>query len=282
MLYVLMTMGASNRKGAIMESTATQGPEQRETRDPVARAFAVLLWMVDAAGASWGLREIATGVAMHASTLHRVLAHLQADGFVQQESETGRYRLGLGFLRLAWKAADRNPVREVALPWLRELVNSTGETALFALYDPSRQEMMLAATMDSPHPIRQIRQIAEWLPVTAGATGLAILAFLPEAEQRAILERPLPALTQQTTTDRAALEQALTRVRRQGYALTRGERTPGAVGIGSPIFGPAGQIIGSVGITLPEQRFRSEDERQQAKHVINAARKITEQLSGSA
>ncbi len=265
-----------------MDESAVQETGRRETRDPVARAFAVLLWMVDAAGKSWGLREIATGVAMHPSTLHRVLAHLQTDGLVQQEPETGRYRLGLGFLRLAWKAADHHPVREVALPWLKELVNSTGETALFALFDPTRQEMMLAATMDSPHPIRQIRQIAEWLPVTAGATGLAILAFLPEAEQRAILGRPLPALTSQTTTDRVALEQALVRVRQQGYALTRGERTPGAVGIGSPIFGPVGQIIGSVGITLPEQRFRSEDERQQAERVIVAARKITEQLSGTA
>ncbi|MCA1667656.1 MAG: IclR family transcriptional regulator, partial [Thermomicrobia bacterium] len=199
-------------------SDATESA-RRETRDPVARAFAVLLWMVDAAGASWGLREIATGVQMHPSTLHRVLAHLQAGGLIQQEPETGRYSLGLGFLRLAWKAADRNSAREIALPLLKELVDATGETALLALYDPSRQEMILAATVDSPHPIRQMRQIAEWLPVTAGATGLAILAFLPEAEQHAILARPLPTLTAHTITDRATLAHALARIRTQGYAL---------------------------------------------------------------
>ncbi len=141
---------------------------------------------------------------------------------------------------------------------------------------------MLAATVDSPHPIRQARQIAEWLPVTAGATGLAILAFLPEAEQHAILARPLPTITSRTTTDRAALEQILARMRTQGYALTRGERTPGAVGVGAPIFGPAGRVIGSVGMTQPEQRFRPEDERQHAERVIAAARAITEQLSSSA
>ncbi len=265
-----------------MEPSAAKESEGRETRDPVARAFAILLWMVDAAGASWGLREIATGVAMHPSTLHRVLAHLQEGGFIQQEPETGRYSLGLGFLRLAWKAADRNSVREVALPELKGLVDATGETALLALYDPSRREMMLAATVDSPHPIRQVRQLAEWLPITAGATGLAILAFLPETEQRAILAQPIPALTPQTTTDRAALEQVIARVRAQGYALTRGERTPGAVGVAAPIFGTGGRTIGSIGITLPEQRFRPEDEQQQAKRVIGAARTITEQLSGSA
>jgi IclR family transcriptional regulator, acetate operon repressor len=263
-----------------METSTTASPRNRGPRDPVSRAFAVLLWMVDAAGGSWGLREIATGVTMHPSTLHRVLAHLQADGLIQQDVETGRYSLGLGFLRLAWKAADRHSVREVALPWLKELVDATGETALLALYDPSRQEMMLAATVDSPHPIRQIRQIAEWLPITAGATGLAILAFLPEERQRAILARPLPAITPQTITDRATLEQVLAQVRQQGYALTHSERTPGAAGIGAPIIGPADRVIGSVGITLPEQRFRPEEVGQQANAVIGAARTIAEQLGG--
>lgn len=264
-----------------MEPSIVKEVAQREMRDPVARAFAILLWMVDATGTAWGLREIAAGVAMHPSTLYRVLSHLQEGGQIQQDPETGRYSLGLGFLRLAWKAADRHSVREIALPLLKELVDATRETALLALYDPSRQEMMLAATVDSPHPIRQMRQIAEWLPVTAGATGLAILAFLPESERHAILARPLPALTPHTTTDRVALERTLARIRKQGYALTHGERTPGAAGIAAPIVGPAGRVIGSVGITQPEQRFRPEAAGQQAERVIGSARTIADQFSGS-
>jgi IclR family acetate operon transcriptional repressor len=272
---------SQNPEGAAMKQPMSDEAPHRETRNPVARAFALLRWMVDATGTAWALGDIAKGMGMHPSTLYRVLAHLQEAGVVQQDTRTGRYSLGLGFLRLAWKAADHDSVRAVALPWLKELADATEETALFALYDPSRQEMMFAATVDSPHPIRQIRQIAEWLPITAGATGLAILAFLPDTEQRAILDRPLPAITSHTTTDRAALEQAIARIRRQGYALTHGERTPGAVGIGVPVFGPTGRVIGSVGITLPEQRFRPEDERKQAAHLIDAARAITEQLRGT-
>lgn len=257
-----------------------QEGNERETRNPVARAVATLQWLVDAPGESWGLREIATGAGMHPSTLYRVLAHLQESGMIAQEAETGRYRLGLGFLRLAWKAADRDSVRAIALPALHTLVEATGETALLALYDPPRREMLLAATVDSPHPIRQIRQVGEWLPVTAGATGLAILASLPEAERRAILAAPLPALTPQTITDPAAVARTLANIRAQGYALTRGERTPGAVGIAAPIFGAADRAIGSVGITLPEQRFQPDDERRHADAVIEAARAIIAQRSG--
>lgn len=265
-----------------MESPTKTSVRNRGPRDPVSRAFAVLLWMAEAAGPSWGLREIAKGVGMPPSTLHRVLAHLQAGGFVQQDAETERYSLGLGFLRLAWKAADRHPVREVALPWLKELADATGETALLALYDPVRQEMLLAATIDSPHPIRQMRQVAEWLPVTAGATGRAILAFLPETERRAILARPLVAMTDRTITDPEALSPVLERVRRAGYAASKGERTPGAVGIAAPIHAADGRVIGSVGITLPEQRFAPDDERRQVSLVMQAARGITEQLSAPA
>jgi DNA-binding IclR family transcriptional regulator len=76
------------------------------------------------------------------------------------------------------------------------------------------------------------------------------------------------------------LAQALARIRQQGYAITRGERTPGAVGIAAPISGASGACIGSVGITLPEQRFRAEDERQQSEHVRAAARAISQQLHG--
>jgi DNA-binding IclR family transcriptional regulator len=265
-----------------MERPIEPSPRNRGPRDPVTRAFAVLLWMADAPGSSWGLREIAKSVGMPPSTLHRVLAHLQESGLVQQDAETDRYSLGLGFLRLTWKAADRHPVREVALPWMQQLVDATGETALLALYDPVRQEMLLAATIDSPHPIRQMRQVAEWLPVTAGATGRAILAFLPEAERRAILARPLVAMTVRTITDPDLLPPVLEQVRRHGYAVSTGERTPGAVGIAAPIYAADGRVVGSVGITLPEQRFGPDDERRQAALVTETARTITENLSAPA
>ena len=57
-----------------MERSSETSPRNRGPRDPVTRAFAVLLWMADAPGASWGLREIAKNVDMPPSTLHRVLA----------------------------------------------------------------------------------------------------------------------------------------------------------------------------------------------------------------
>ena len=71
-------------------------------------------------------------------------------------------------------------------------------------------------------------------------------------------------------------------MRRHGYAVSTGERTPGAVGIAAPIYAADGRVVGSVGITLPEQRFGPDSEQEQAAFVIEAARAITEHLSAPA
>jgi DNA-binding IclR family transcriptional regulator len=60
--------------------------------------------------------------------------------------------------------------------------------------------MLFAAAVESPQPIRHVRPVNEWLPVHGGASGRALLAFLPEAEREAILEGPLEPVTENTVT----------------------------------------------------------------------------------
>jgi DNA-binding IclR family transcriptional regulator len=251
----------------------TRGP-----RDPVMRAFEVLLWMVDAHGSAWGLLEIAKGVEMHPSTLHRVIAHLERLGFVRQDGQTGRYSIGLEFLRLAIKVAAHDTIRQVALPCMREIVSATGEGMLLAVYDPLRKEMMLIGSLDSPQPIRQMRTLGEWLPCTAGSAGLSMLAFLPEDECEEILARPLRRWTERTIIELDELRARLAVIRRQGYAFSQGQRTPGAVGIAAPLWGAEGRVIGAIAISQPEQRFKPEFELPQAELVMRYADLISERL----
>src|SRR5262245_65768432 len=131
-------------------------------RTPVTRAFTILSWMTGADGDDWPLSEIATGVDMHPATVHRVLTQLVEDQIGKQDAGTGRYGLGLEFLRLAWKASGRASVRDVAVPHLRALTADTNETAWLGLYDPGRRQMMFAAAVESPQPIRHVRPVNEW------------------------------------------------------------------------------------------------------------------------
>ena len=244
--------------------------EGTRQRNPVTRAFRILGWMAGAAGEAWPLGEIAAGVGMHPATVHRVLGQLVEDGLVRQTAG-GAYGLGLEFLRLAWLVSGRESLRDIAEPELRALTADTGETSWLGLYEPSRREMLFAASVESPQPIRQVRPVNEWRPVHGGASGRALLAFLPEAEREAVLAGPLDAVTPNTVTDAAALRRRLDEVRKRGYAVSRGERVLGGVGIAAPILAGDGRLLGVIGIGLPEQRYRASDEARLAKRVIAAA-----------
>jgi len=121
----------------------------------------------------------------------------------------------------------------------------------------------------------------QWLPITAGASGLAILAFLPDDERRQLLSRPLKALTENTITNPLALEQELTRIRQRGYAISHGQRTSGAVAIAAPILGADDKAIGDVILTIPEQRFDPNHEAYLADRVVECSDAITAEIGGS-
>lgn len=251
-------------------------------RNPLGKALQMIRHLVETPDRAWGVREIARELGMSHSTAHRTLNLLEDEGFVEQDRDTAAYRLGLEFFRLAWQATNSHSMRNAALPILRDLVEECNETGLFGLYDPNRGEMMFVATVESSHPLRYVIELNRWLPIHAGATGLAILAFLPSDEQQDIINHAFtdPPLTASTIADPSIMATTLEEVRKKGYARTHGQRIQGAVGIAAPVWAPAKRVIGDVAVTLPEQRFSLDQEKRLAESVITAAARLTRQLGG--
>lgn len=246
------------------------------------RALCVINVMVENPGANWGVRELARACQWPASTVHGVLQALEEQGLVRMNAGDGRYRLGLEFFRIAWRATAGAPMRSIALPLMTELVTQCDETAYLGVYDQSRSEMMIAATAESRQPLRYVLEQGRWFPVHAGAAGLAVLAFLPPEERQEIVVRVgLKPVTKNTITVPVELERELGQIRRQGYALARGQRIPGSVGIAAPIWGPEGRVVASLGLTVPEQRFDTSREGELAPLVVQFAQRIAEQQGGS-
>src|SRR5262245_26831895 len=152
-------------------------------RNPVRRSLQVLRYLMSEPDQRIGVRALAATFEVPPSTMHRVLSALVAEGLVQRNTDTGAYNLGLEMVRLAHLAIERLPVQTLAMPHLTRLAEDTNETALLGLYDRYRQEVMFTAAVESPQPLRYVNRMQTWLPLHAGATGLAILAFLPEQER---------------------------------------------------------------------------------------------------
>jgi len=250
-------------------------------RNPVEKAVTLLRWMVDDGGTEWGVREIARALGLAPSTVHRVLVDLEGQQLVRVDPVTARYSLALEFFRLAWKSTQRFPLRLVATPALRQLVEQTNETAFLGVYDRDRREMMFATAIESTNELRYVVTLNKWLPLYMGASGLAILAFLPERERRAIIAGVRAKSSRNGGPKlRKELLAKLAQVRRVGYSKTTGQRVAGAVGICAPVFGSGGIVVGDIGLSIPDLRFSTKDEEHLAQFVKDAAARVTKEIGG--
>lgn len=248
-------------------------------RDPLARAFQLLRWFTRERLDSIGVREAASALSVAPSTAHNLLAALVSEGVLQQDERTGRYTLGLQLLQLAHQAIDQVPLQRIAMPHLRRLAAASNEGTYLSLYVRERSELVTIASVDSTHPVRYVIDMFSWRPLHVGASGRAVLAFLPAAERSAILaQRPARG---SKSSDKSDLTQELVTIRRRGYAVTHGTRIEGAVGIAAPLLDPSGGVLGAVGIAMPSQRFDPDGIERLAKPLLNGVAELSAELGMS-
>jgi|Laugresbdmm110dd_1035094.scaffolds.fasta_scaffold03904_2 IclR family acetate operon transcriptional repressor len=249
-----------------------------ELRRPFSKAIAVLRWLVDTAHGSYGVREISAAMGAPVTTTHRALSALLQEGLVEKD-EANRYALSLEAYRLGLALAPKSPWREVCLPLVRRAARETGETSAFSILDPVRLQRFTAARMESDHAVTVVDR-GHWKPLHAGASGLALLAFLDEATQAEVLaSREMARETSQTIVDPLELRNSIAAVRTRGYAITRGQRIPGVVGIAAPVFYPDGGLLGSMYVSVPEQRFDEHREEPISTVLLACCSAFTRQLS---
>jgi IclR family transcriptional regulator, acetate operon repressor len=249
-------------------------------REPAARAIDVLVWLADHTADTWGVREVARAMNTSPSTIYRIFQVFESRDLVTK-NEDGRYTPGLELFRICQVFSQRLSPVKIAKPHLEKLALACGETVLLAAYGARRGQMIVIDIIDAPHPLRWVVSVNQWRVVHSGATGLAILAFLPEAERRAIYGRGLDRFTDQTLVTADDLEAEAARIRARGYAYSRGQRSRGAVGLGAPIYDAAGDVFGDVCVTIPEGRFDPDQEPKMGGLLVSAAADISADLHGA-
>ncbi|MBL3699548.1 IclR family transcriptional regulator [Leucobacter luti] len=256
------------------EPTTPDAAGAAHRRQPLARGLELLALIIDSEQDSHGVRELAGRLGVSPSTAHRLITDLERLGMVTR-TPSSTYQIGPEFLRLAWATSAQHPLQELATRTLQRLSEATRETSFFSSYNELRSQMMFTLTAESPQPLRYVIPLHEWLPLHAGASGLAILAFAPEAVQQRIIDGELEAQTERTVTAPDALATRLEQIRRDGYCVSRGERITGAVAIAAPVFRQNG-VLGAAGISLPESRFDEAQLAHLAEVVTAGAAELTQ------
>src|SRR5512143_2417753 len=181
----------------------------------VDRAAALLLALGDSQGQA-GVTELARRLGLHKSTASRLLATLEKRGLVEQDDESGKYRLGLIVIRLAERAERTLDLRAIAMPELERLARQTRETVSLTVLDGD--VALTVAQVDGPNLVALGDWTGRTSPLHAVAGGKILLAALPERDVLRIARRGLVAHTDRTIVELDKLLEELARVRRRSFA----------------------------------------------------------------
>ena len=179
----------------------------------VDRAAALLLALGESHGEA-GVTELARRLGLHKSTASRLLATLEKRGLVEQDEESGKYRLGLVVIRLANRAERTLDLRSIAMPELDRLARATRETTGLGVLDGD--QLLTVAQADGPNLVAVGDWTGRLVPLHSVAGGKVLLASLPEREILRLVRRGLDRFTDRTITDLEPLLEELARVRRRG------------------------------------------------------------------
>lgn len=224
--------------------------------------------------APMGVTALARHLGMPKSGVHRLLQVMRALGWVRKTSE-GEYECTSKLWELGQRLAGRVDLRKAAEPAMRELAALTRETILLSILEGT--QVLYVDVIDSPQPVRVHTNPGDRMPAFCMATGKAMLAHSPAALVDAAA-RELRALTPLTITTREQLDAELERVRRQGFAVSRGEWSEGVHGVAAPIFDHQDQVAAAISVGGPDGRMPVAVLRRMAPQVIEAARGISRKL----
>jgi len=223
-----------------------------------------------------GISELSRRLGVAKSTVHRLAATLAAEGLLEQDRETEKYRLGIALFRLGALVRRRMDISSQGRPYLYELREKTNETVHLAILDGT--EIMYVYNLESTQAIRMRSDLGVRKPAYCTAEGQAILAFQPQNVVDAVIAQGLSPRTPQTITDPAKLIKALAVVRQRGCAIEDEESEIGMRGISAPIHNDAGEVVDSVGLAGPVTRLSKKAIAAFVPHVIETADLVSRRL----
>jgi DNA-binding IclR family transcriptional regulator len=222
------------------------------------------------------MTQIAERVDIHKSTVHRLLATLEAKRFLQRDKGTGLYRLGFQLVELASLVLLDMDLPRWAGPYLQRLADDCGETVDLAALDGDH--VVYLQVVDSPQRLKIAAAVGQRLPAFCTATGKAFLAFLPADQVNRILALGQPRYTDGTLTTPAELQRDLASTRERGFAMSEQEFESDINAVAAPIRDASGYPIGAIAIVGPAFRLPRERMLSLGREVLAATEAISHEV----
>jgi len=226
----------------------------------------------------FSLKDVSAALRLPPSTVHRMLQLLMRFDLVDRDDQLN-YRVSREYYRIGSLAVDKFDLNTAARPHLEEMSRRTNETVSFALYLPKQRLGMIVDTIPTKYPLQYwIEPFTTW-SLAWGSLGRAMLAYLPDEDVTAILESapPSPATGQPVPT-KESLATEFAGIRALGHYVSINQNVLGATGTAAVVLGLGGQVIGSIGVTIPVARYRPEAQPEVSEMVTRHARELSASL----
>jgi DNA-binding IclR family transcriptional regulator len=237
-----------------------------------------LLQCVAEMGGEISVKEFAQRLSLPPSTVHRLLKLLMTQGLIEQRATTQRYRAGRELFRVASLITRQIDIEEIARPILNALRDACHETCYFAMYLPVSRRFVGTVVARSPHPLGYHFEPLMEQKVAWGAVGRCMLAYMPEDVVAKAVAEAGPSPAGNPPPKLADMKAALQEIRERGYASAEGEIFPEAIGFARVVFDADGNVMGSLGITMPMIRYKPAMHKQLAGLVIGKAKELSKAL----
>jgi len=225
----------------------------------------------------FSISEIGRRLKIPKSSAHLILTTLGRRGFLQRNTQTGRYHLGLQLVSLSRSALENLDLREEAKPFLRSLMQESGFTVHMAVLE--RDEAVIIEKVEAPGLVRLASWIGRRLDVNCTGVGKVLLAFFPEDELDHLLRtKEFARHNSRTIISKHALRRELKRVKQLGYALDNEEDEPGVRCIGAPVFDENGKAVAAISVAGTTSQIGIDRVSNLARQVKRAAGSISVRL----
>ncbi len=228
------------------------------------------------------LTDISRELSVNTSSVFRVLATLTDHNFIEKDSSSGEYWLGLSCLELAGAFLNEVDVRKQALPAMERLRDHTSETVHLGILD-----QMQVVYLEKFHGLHAIGLMSSRIggrsPSYCTGLGKVILAYKDRtAIKTYFASHPFKRFTENTITDVDDLLLHLDRIKEQGYAVDDQEHEDGVSCFSAPIFDLAGSVVAAISISGPSERLEHDDKGSELiAHVQQAAAEISRKMGFS-
>jgi IclR family KDG regulon transcriptional repressor len=223
------------------------------------------------------LSELAQLSGLDKATVDRIISTWAGRGYLRQHKARGKYSLGMRFLDFSGLIKKRNTIRNMAMPFIIKLAQSTQESVMLSILDKNMAHY--CETVPANHPLRIVPDEGSRFPLYCTAIGKAFLADMTEKELETYLSSTdLKAYTNNTLTDINQLKTHLMVVAKDGVAFDDEEYFLGIRSVAAGIKDGEGKTLAAIGVLGPTIRLTRSHMLEIVPDVKNCAQAISNQL----